>query len=212
LDAFRDGLRELGYVEGKDYLIVARYAGGDPRRLPDLVSDLVREKVDMLVSRGPAIFAAKAASGSVPVLFGFSGDPVAAGVVDSLAKPGRNASGVTFLALELSAKRVEVLREIAPRVSRIAVLTNPDHAGERSEYRVTEEAARRLGAATTRHTAQTPQDLAVAFEAIRTGRPDALIVFPDSLTTLFAKTSRTSLCASACPAFTAGANSSRLVD
>lgn len=187
LDAFREGLRDLGYSEGRDYVIVAQYAHGDPRRLSDLVADLVRAKVDMLVSRGPAIHAAKAASGSVPVLFAFSGDPVAADVVDSLSRPGRNATGVTFLSRELSAKRMELLKELAPRASRIAILTNPDHAGERDEYEATLDSAKRLGVATTRHTVQTARDIPPVFDAIQASRADAMLVFPDALMTALRK-------------------------
>jgi putative ABC transport system substrate-binding protein len=187
LDALREGLRELGYVEGRDYTVVARHAHGDPARLPGLVAELVREKVDVLVARGPTLTAAAPAAKSVPVVFIFSGDPVAAGVVDSFARPGRNASGISFLALELSAKRVELLREIAPRATRIAVITNPDHAGEGDEYRVTEEAAKRLGAATSHHAVRTPQALPAAFDAVRTQRAHALLVFPDALTSRYAK-------------------------
>jgi putative ABC transport system substrate-binding protein len=186
LDVLHEGLRELGYVENRDYLIVPRYAHGDPGRLPELVAELLREKVDLLVARGPGIRAVAAASKSVPVLFANSGDPVAAGVVDSLARPGRNTTGVTFMALELSAKRVEVLKEIAPRATRIAVITNPEHPGEGAEYRVTVESAKRLGAATSRHAVPTPQAIAVAFEAVRAARADALIVFPDPVTLQYA--------------------------
>jgi putative tryptophan/tyrosine transport system substrate-binding protein len=187
LEAFREGLRELGYLETSHYLVVPRYAEGDPRKLPDLLADLVRENVDIIVARGTAVFAAKAASPAVPILFGLSGDPVEAGLVESLARPGRNTSGITFLALDLAAKRVELLKEIAPRAVRIAVLTNPDHAGERNEHRMTQESAQRLGAVTVRHVVQTPEQIAGAFEAIRASRPDALVVFPDQLTARHSK-------------------------
>jgi putative ABC transport system substrate-binding protein len=187
LDGLHEGLRELGYVENRDYLIVPRYAHGDARRFPDLVAELVGEKVDILVARGPVVQAAAAASKSVPVLFAFSGDPVAGGIVDSLARPGRNTSGITFMALELSAKRVEVLKEIAPGASRIAVMTNPEHAGEGAEYRVTEESAKRLGAKTLRHAVRTPQEIAAAFDDIRAERVHAMVVFPDTLISRNAK-------------------------
>lgn len=186
-DALREGLRELGYVENRDYLTLSRYARGDPDRLPELVAELVREKVDILVARGPTIRAAAAASKSVPVLFVFSGDPVAAGVVDSFARPGRNATGISFLALELSAKRIELLKEIAPRARRIAVISNPDHPGEGGEYRATEESAKRLGAVTSRHIVRTPQAIPDAFDHVRAARADSLIVFPDALTSRYSR-------------------------
>ncbi len=182
LDLLREGLRDLGYVEGKSYVIVARFANGDFTRLPKLVEELAAERIDVLVSRGPSVDFTKTIRSRIPVVFAYSGDPVAAGFGDSLRKPGRNMTGITFMAMELSSKRVEVLKELVPKATRIALLSNPEHAGELSEYRVTEETARRLGAATTRYLVRAPQELAPAFAAIRASKPDAMIVFPDSLT------------------------------
>jgi putative ABC transport system substrate-binding protein len=118
----------------------------------------------------------------VPVVFAYSGDPVAAGFADSLAKPGRNMTGITFMALELSSKRVELLKELVPQATQMALLSNPEHAGELAEYRVTEDAARRVGATITRHLARSPAELPAVMEKIRASRPGAMIVFPDSLT------------------------------
>jgi putative tryptophan/tyrosine transport system substrate-binding protein len=182
LDSLRDGLRELGYVEGKTFVIVSRFADGDFTRLPRLVDELGAERLDVLVSRGPSVDYTKAIRSRVPVVFAYSGDPVAAGFADSLGKPGRNMTGITFMALELSAKRVEVLKEMVPHATRIALLSNPEHAGELAEYRVTEDAARRLGAVITRFLVRSPQELSAGFAEIRTARPEAMIVFPDSLT------------------------------
>jgi putative ABC transport system substrate-binding protein len=182
LPMLRDGLRELGYVEGKAYVIVPRFADGDFTRLPRLVEELGTERLDLLVARGPSAEFAKALRSRLPIVFLFSGDPVDAGFADNLAKPGRNMTGITFMALELSAKRVEVLKELLPKATRIALLSNPEHAGELSEYRVTEEAARRLGGTITRYIVRYPKDLEPAFAAIRASRADAMIVFPDSLT------------------------------
>jgi len=176
------GLAELGYVEGKSYVIVARYANGEFTRLPKLVGELEAEKIDVLVSRGPSVEFTKPIRTRVPVVFAYSGDPVESGFGDSLRKPGHNMTGITFMAMELSAKRIEVLKEIVPKATHIALLSNPEHSGELSEYRVTEDAARRLGAAITRHLVRNPQDLTAAFAAIRASAPDAMIVFPDSLT------------------------------
>ena len=182
LPMLRDGLRELGYVEGKAYVIVPRFADGDFTRLPRLVEELGTERLDILVARGPSAEFAKALRSRLPIVFVFSGDPVDAGFADNLAKPGRNMTGITFMALELSAKRVEVLKELLPKATRIALLSNPEHAGELSEYRVTEEAARRLGAAITRYLVRNNRELEAAYAAIRASRTDAMIVFPDSLT------------------------------
>ena len=156
----REGMRELGYVEGKSYLIVARFASGDFTQLPRLVDELAGERVDVIVSRGPSVDFTKSIRSRIPVVFAYSGDPIEAGFADSLRKPGRNMTGITFMAMELSAKRVEVLKEMIPKASRIALLSNPEHAGELSEYRVTEEAARRLGVTITRYLMRNPQELA----------------------------------------------------
>jgi putative ABC transport system substrate-binding protein len=182
LDLLREGMRDLGYVEGKSYVIVARFANGDFTRLPKVVEELAAERIDVLVSRGPSVDFTKTIRSRIPVVFAYSGDPIAAGFGDSLRKPGRNMTGITFMAMELSAKRIEVLKELVPKAKRIALLSNPEHSGELSEYRVTEETARRLGAAITRYLVRAPQELAPAFAAIRASNPDAMIVFPDSLT------------------------------
>jgi putative ABC transport system substrate-binding protein len=182
LGLLREGLRELGHVEGKSYLMTARYANNDFTRLPALIDELMAERIDVLVSRGPSVDFTKAVRDRVPVVFVFSGDPVAAGFADSLGKPGRNMTGMTFMAMELCAKRVELLKELLPGVKRIALLSNPEHAGELLEYRVTEDSARRFGAEVTRYLVHTPQELAPAFAAIREAKFDAILGFPDSLT------------------------------
>src|SRR5688572_8271328 len=177
-----EGLRALGHVEGKTYVAIARYAGNDFTRLPALVDELVSERIDVLVSRGPSVDFTKRVRDRVPVVFVFSGDPVAAEFADSLGRPGRNMTGMTMMAMELCAKRVEVLKDLLPDAKRIALLSNPEHVGELLEYRVTEDTARRLGAEVTRHLVHKPEELAPAFAAIRAARFDATLVFPDSLT------------------------------
>ena len=177
-----DGLRALGHIEGKSYVTIARYAANDFTRLPALVDELVSERIDVLVSRGPSVDFTKRVRDRVPIVFVFSGDPVAAGFADSLGKPGRNMTGMTFMATELCAKRVEVLKELLPGVKRLALLSNPEHAGELIEYRVTEDSARRVGAEVTRFLVHKPEQLAPAFAAIRAAKFDAILVFPDSLT------------------------------
>jgi len=182
LASLREGLRELGYVEGKSFVVVPRFARGDFTRLPRLVEELAAERLDVVVSRGPSTNYAKPLRSRVPVVFVYSGDPVAAGFADSLSRPGLNMTGITMMALELSAKRVDVLKELVPRASRIALLSNPEHAGELDEYRVTDEAARRLGATITRYLARSPQELTAIYGEVRAAKPDAMLVFPDSLT------------------------------
>jgi putative ABC transport system substrate-binding protein len=182
LGLLREGLSALGHIESKSFITTARYADSDFTRLPALVDQLVAERIDVLVSRGPSVDFTKRVRDQVPVVFVYSGDPVAAGFADSLAKPGRNMTGMTFMATQLCAKRVEVLKEMLPGAKRIALLSNPEHAGELIEYRVTEESARRLGAEVTRYLVHTAEDLAPAFKAIQSAKADATLVFPDSLT------------------------------
>ena len=180
LGLLREGLRNLGHVEGKSYVMSARYANNDFTRLPALVAELVAERIDVLVSRGPSVDFTKPVRDRVPVVFVYSGDPVAAGFADSLGKPGRNMTGMTFMAMELCAKRVEVLKDLLPGAKRIALLSNPEHAGELLEYRVTEETALRLGAEVD----PLPRAQARGARAGVRGdarRVDAILAFPDSL-------------------------------
>ena len=130
VESFRQGMRSIGYVEGRDFVIEARYAERNYSRFPALIEELLRAKVELIVTGGPATQAAPLA-GSVPVVFGFSGDPVEAGVVTSFARPTANATGISFLALDLAAKRVEILKEAAPAITRVAVLSNPEQRASR---------------------------------------------------------------------------------
>jgi ABC-type uncharacterized transport system substrate-binding protein len=122
--AFRQGLQHLGYIEGKNILLEYRYVEGDPNRIPGLLAELVRLKVDVLVATSPtAIRAAKQATTTIPIVMVTTQDPVAAGIVDSLARPGGNVTGLTQLARDLSGKRLELLKEAIPTLSRVGVLT-----------------------------------------------------------------------------------------
>src|SRR5262249_24391699 len=123
VDHFREGMRGINYIEGRDFVIEVRYAQRDYTRFPALVDGLLRSKVDLIVTGGPAAQAALLASRSVPVVFGFSGNPVELGIVTTFARPGGNATGVSFLALDLAAKRVEILKEAAPAIKRVGVLS-----------------------------------------------------------------------------------------
>jgi len=181
-DAFQQGLRDLGYTEGENTVIERRYAKGNRDRLPELAAELVRLKVDVIVALGPATpFAAKSVK-SIPVVMAYSGDPVDAGIVASLARPGGNVTGMTFFAAVLAGKRVELLKETVPKISRVAILANPGHAGEQLELRETQAAARAFAMALQYLTVRTPKDFNDGFDAISKERAEALITFPDALT------------------------------
>jgi ABC-type uncharacterized transport system substrate-binding protein len=146
LDAFRQGLRELGYVEGRNFVIEYRSADGRPERFPSLASELVRLRVDLIVTRGtPAVLAAKKATGSIPIVMATSADPAGFGVVSGLARPGTNVTGLSTIAVELAAKRLELLKEAIPRIARIAELANMSSPASASQWRQIEVAARSLG-------------------------------------------------------------------
>jgi putative ABC transport system substrate-binding protein len=181
LDALRQGLRELGYIEGQNLLIEYRYAEGRHERVPELVAELLGLKIDLILTSGPTTpIAAKIIKG-VPAVFSISGDPVEAGIVASLARPGGNMTGMTFFASVLAGKRVELLKEAVPGTTRVGVLANPNHAGESLEFRETETAAKAMSVSLQRHTAQVADDFAGAFNAIAKQRATAIITFPDAL-------------------------------
>jgi putative tryptophan/tyrosine transport system substrate-binding protein len=182
IENFRGGMHKFGYAEGPDFVIEPRYAERDYSRFPALIEELLRAKVELIVTGGPSSRAAPLAGRSVPVVFGFSGDPVEAGIVKSFARPATNATGMSFLSLDLAAKRVEMLKEAAPTVTRLAVLSNPEHAGEASEMRVTREAARNLGLEVVYFPVETDDFFEPTFGKIAGSDCDALIVFPDALT------------------------------
>jgi putative tryptophan/tyrosine transport system substrate-binding protein len=145
-DIIENGLRPLGWVEGKDFLIEHRYADGKPDRLPDLATELVNLKVDIIVAISTAsAIAAKNATKTIPIVFTSGGDPVAVGLVDSLARPGGNLTGINAMAVELAGKRLELLKETVPKLSRVAVLWNPRSSGSTQEWKESLHPARELG-------------------------------------------------------------------
>jgi len=145
LESFLRGMGAVGYGEGRDFVVEARYAGRDYSKFPALADELLRAQADLIVAGGPAFRTWRLASVPVPVVFLFSGDPVDAGIVASFARPGGNVTGVSLLSLDLSVKRVQLLKEAMPAMTRVAVLSNPTHPGEVSELKATREAARALG-------------------------------------------------------------------
>ena len=177
----RHGLRDLGYLEGRNLLIEDR-SGESQDRLAELAAELIRLNVEVIVTPGTAVWAAKGATKSVPIVFSVSGDPVDAGFVKSLARPDGNMTGITWLAFELVGKRLEFLKEVVPQVSRVAVLANPAHPGEQRELAETERSARAVSATVQYYGVKATADFHTAFDAIIKTRANALLVFPDSVT------------------------------
>jgi putative ABC transport system substrate-binding protein len=182
MEIFRQGMGGVGYLEGRDFVIEARFAHRDYGRFPGLIEELLSAKVALIVMGGPASRAAPFAAKSVPVVFGFSGDPVDAGIVSSFARPGGNATGISFLQLDLAPKRVDLLKEAVPAINKVAVLSNPDHAGDVSELRATRDAARQRGLAIQHFQVRTDDSFEPAFTAISQSGCNALLAFPDALT------------------------------
>ena len=183
IEAFRQGLRELGYVEGHNYIIEYRSADGRSERFPDLATELVRLKVDVILTRGtPAVVAAKNATGTIPVVMAASGDPVLSGVVASLARPSGNVTGLSAIVVEVSGKRLELLREVVPGVSRIAVLVNMSNPVDALQWKETEIAAPSLRVQLQLLDVRKPGDFGRAFDAAVKQRAGALVVGVDALT------------------------------
>jgi ABC-type uncharacterized transport system substrate-binding protein len=144
LEAFREGLRKLGYVESQNVVLDIRHAHGDLEALRAGAAELAQSKVALIVASLTAVRAARTVK-DIPILFVISGDPVEAGFVQSLSRPGGNLTGSTFLSLEVAGKRVELLKQALPRLRSLAALSNTDHPGEKSELRATKTAAQMLG-------------------------------------------------------------------
>jgi putative tryptophan/tyrosine transport system substrate-binding protein len=181
LEALRKGLRNFGYVEGKNLVIDYRSAEGLAGRYPDLASELVRLKVDLIVTRGtPAAKAAKSASGTIPVVMAAMGEPLV--VVASLAHPGGNVTGLTTFSTVLTGKRIELLKELVPSLSRVALLHNMGNPVAPPQWVETETAARSLGVEAELLDVRSPEDIGRAFDAAVLHRVDALLIGIDGLT------------------------------
>jgi putative ABC transport system substrate-binding protein len=179
LRGFRQGLRDAGFVEGQSVAIEYRWAENQIDRLPELAADLVRRQVAVIVAPGgpPSALAAKAATTIIPVVFIVSEDPVRLGLVASLARPGSNVTGINFFSLELTAKRLSLLRELVPAASRVAVLVNPANTTNvETALREVGAAARAIGFQIQVLNASTIREINAAFERLAHERPDALFV------------------------------------
>jgi ABC-type uncharacterized transport system substrate-binding protein len=184
-EAFRQGLRDLGYVEGRNLVIEYRYAEGKVEQLPALAAELVALKVDVIVASGTlAALAAKQATSTLPIVFSPAGDPVGSGLVTSLARPGGNVTGLSAFAPELVGKRLELLKQAVPGVSRVAVLWQPGAFGERAEMdtlKRAEVAARDLGVPLQFVEARGPADFDRAFSDMTRARAGALTVLASNM-------------------------------
>ena len=176
-EAFRQGLRELGYIEGENIVLEWRFARGKIDLLRDLAAELVRLNVDVIVAPGTQVIrAAKQATTTIPIIFPTAGDPVASGLVASLARPGGNITGLTILSPELSGKRLELLKEAFPRLSRVAVLHDPRQPGQ--DFKQTQTAGQSLGLRLQTLEVRESTDVESAFSAMTRERADALITLP----------------------------------
>jgi putative ABC transport system substrate-binding protein len=179
MESFLQGMAAHGYAAGRNLVVDARFGDNSRETLDRLALEAAALKPAVIVTQGPALHAARKTPGGIPVVFGFSGDPVEAGVAQSLGRPGGRFMGVSFLAYELSAKRVELMREVLPRMKRIGVLSNPHHIGDSKEFEATRTAAARFGLEVTHHPGGDPKALERALAAIAAARVDALVIHPD---------------------------------
>ena len=181
LEALRTGLRELGYVEGQNITIEARWADGRSERLPELAAELVRLHVDVLCTSGsPASFAAKQATSTIPIVFANVAFPDQTGLVASYPRPGGNITGVAFIGPEYG-KRLELLKELSPKLSRVALIYNPDNRASVLALEETQRWATNLKVGLEPHKFRGPQDFDDVFAAIAGRRPDALMTTADPL-------------------------------
>jgi putative ABC transport system substrate-binding protein len=189
LDAFRQGLRDFGYVEGQNILIEWRFAEAKPDRFAELAAELVRLKVDVIVSgSSAAVSVLQRTTKATPIVMAtYGGDPVADGIVTSFAKPGGNITGVISLNPELSGKQLELLKETLPKLSRLAVMWNPDDSGSRTQWQEIQTAAGALGIHLLSLEIRASTELDKAIEAATRGRVDALLVTRTTLSYLFRK-------------------------
>jgi putative tryptophan/tyrosine transport system substrate-binding protein len=186
--AFVGALRELGWVEGKNVALVGRFAENRLERLPDLAAELVRQKVDVIVTIGTlAPLAAKQATTTIPIVMSAAGDPLGSGLVASLARPGGNVTGISLMAPDLGGKRLELLKQLVPGFARVAVLWNVANPYPAFVFRETQAAGRTLGVEVQSLEVRGPDDFDRAFETARQQRPQALITVEDPLTGAYRK-------------------------
>ena len=182
LKALRQGLHDLGYIEGKSIIIEYRFAEYKPERLPELASELVGLKVDLIVtSQTPSVQAIQKVSSTIPIVFGALSFPIENGIIASFARPGRNTTGMTVLSEELNGKRLELLKEAAPKIMRIGVFSNLDNPTQPLEWKAIQSAAQGLGLKLQSLGVRSANDFDATFKAALTERAQALINLPEAL-------------------------------
>lgn len=180
-ESLLEGLRELGYREDRNLLVDARWADYSAERATKLAAEIAALRPAVIVTQGGGLRPASRLFPPIPVVFLQSGDPVVAGFAESFARPGRNATGISLLALDLIGKRMESLKQILPNLRRVAFLANPEHPGEHRELAASRAAAEQLRIEVTYHQARNPAELDTALAAVATARPDAAVLFSDAL-------------------------------
>jgi len=179
------GLAARGFVEGRNFVLEQRYADAHPERLDGLAAELKAAHMDVIITFGyPAAFAAKMSAKDIPIVVTGAGDPVATGLVEGLSRPGGNLTGVTEVSTELSAKRLEILKDALPDLQRVAMLWNAADLGMTMRYRAAEDAARVLGVKVQTLGVREPDDFDQAFAEMMRDRPDAILMVSDALTNL----------------------------
>ena len=180
-EAFAQGLRDLGYTEGGNLEIATYYTDGNRERTEELARAALAARPEVLMCQGVTVRTVHALKPTLPVVFGFSGDPVEAGLVQSLGRPGGNMTGMTFMALDLVGKRIQMLREFLPQMRRVGVLANPQHAGEKQERSASAEAAKALGLEVSYLPVTKSTEIEAALALARKERCEAVDVYPDAL-------------------------------
>jgi putative ABC transport system substrate-binding protein len=185
LEGIRLGLRDFGYVEGTNITIEYRWAEGRYERLPELAAELVRSNVDLIITHTtPGSLAAKRATTTIPIVMALIGDPVVAGIVASLARPGGNITGQSFFGAEIRAKRIELLKEVMPRLTQVAVILNADNPGAETEFQAMEATAKLLNITLQPFRLREPSELASVFERMEQASVEAVETGDDPLSTL----------------------------
>lgn len=178
LDELRRSLHEIGHIEGRNFSLEAYWGDDSTERIAKLAAEVVASKPQLIVAQGSTAVVMRKMTTEIPVVFGYSGDPVLAGLVESLARPGRNMTGITYMALEYAGKRIQLMKELLPSLKQIAVVANPQHPGDQAERHASQTAADVLGIKLAYFEAGSPAQLSEAMSAIEKSGSGAVVMFP----------------------------------